>query len=91
MVLLGSVIINNQTQLLQQQIDAHGASVATQLAESVKEPILAEDMLTLRLLSSNLTKDEKVSGTAILDSQGKVLAKIKYEITGNQYCHQYDQ
>lgn len=75
MILLGSVIINNQTQLLQQQIDAHGGSVATQLAESVKEPILAEDMLTLRVLTSNLTNDEKVSGTAILDSQGKVLAR----------------
>lgn len=75
MMLLGSVVIKNQITLLHQQINAHGSSVATQLAESVKEPILAEDMLTLRVLTSNVTDDDKVSGTAVLDSQGKMLAK----------------
>jgi adenylate cyclase len=75
MTLLGSVIINNQTQLLQRQINAHGTSIAAQLAESVKEPILAEDMLTLRILTSKLTTDEKISGAAVLDSKGRILAQ----------------
>lgn len=75
MIVLGSVVINNQKQLLQQQIDAHGRSVAKQLAESVKEPILADDVLTLNVITSNLDSDEKVQGTAVLDNNGNQLAR----------------
>lgn len=75
MIVLGSVVINNQKQLLQQQIDAHGHSVASQLADSVKEPILADDALSLSVLTSNLISDDKIRGAAVLDIQGNMLAR----------------
>jgi adenylate cyclase len=75
MIVLGSVVITNQKQLLQQQIDAHGHSVAGQLAESAKEPILADDALSLSVLTSNLNHDDKIKGTAVIDIQGNILAR----------------
>lgn len=75
MIVLGSVVITNQKQLLQQQIDAHGHSVASQLAEAAKEPILADDALSLSVLTSNLNSDNKIKGTAVIDIQGNILAQ----------------
>ena len=47
MVILGSVIVSNQTQLLRTQINNFGQAVVTQLGESSKELVLSDDILSL--------------------------------------------
>lgn len=74
MVLLGSVVITNQEKLLRNQIDAHGNTVAIQLAESAKELILAGDRLSLGVLTENMTNDKSILGTSVVDDKGNTLA-----------------
>ncbi|MDT8403263.1 adenylate/guanylate cyclase domain-containing protein [Sulfuriflexus sp.] len=74
MVLLGSVVINNQEKLLRKQINAHGNTVAIQLAESAKELILADDRLSLGVLTRNMINDKSILGTGVFDDKGNALA-----------------
>lgn len=74
MVLLGSVVITNQEKLLRGQITAHGNTIASQLAESVKEQILASDKLSLSVMTKNMANDENILGTAVYDDKGTLLA-----------------
>ncbi|WP_126456126.1 adenylate/guanylate cyclase domain-containing protein [Sulfuriflexus mobilis] len=74
MVLLGSVVITNQEKLLRSQINAHGNTVAIQLAESSKELILADDKLSLGVLTRNMSNDESILGTSVFDDKGNILA-----------------
>lgn len=74
MVLLGSVVITNQEKLLRNQIDAHGNTVAIQLAESAKELILAGDKLSLGVLTRNMINDKSIFGTSVIDDKGNTLA-----------------
>lgn len=74
MVLLGSVVITNQEKLLRNQINAHGNTIAGQLAESVKEQILASDKLSLSVMTKNMANDENILGTAVYDDKGALLA-----------------
>jgi len=74
MVLLGSVVITNQEKLLRNQINAHGNTIASQLAESVKEQILASDKLSLSVMTKNMTNDENILGTAVFNDKGNLLA-----------------
>ena len=74
MILLGSVVITNQEKLLRNQIDAHGNTVAIQLAESAKELILADDRLSLGVLTQNMANDESILGTSVFDDKGNALA-----------------
>lgn len=74
MGLLGSIIIGNQTRLLRAQIDGFGRTVVQQMAESAKEPLLANDALGLDMLATNLSNGPNVLGTTIFSNDGKVLA-----------------
>lgn len=74
MALLGSVIITNQEKLLRNQINAHGNTIASQLAQSAKEQILASDKLSLSVMTKNMTNDENILGTVVYDDKGNVLA-----------------
>ena len=73
MILLGSVVITNQEKLLRNQINAHGNTVAIQLAESAKELILADDRLSLGVLTRNMANDESILGNSVVDDKGKTL------------------
>ena len=74
MVLLGSVVIKNQEKLLRNQINAHGNTIASQLAQSAKEQILAGDKLSLSVMTKNMTNDENILGTVVYDDKGNTLA-----------------
>lgn len=74
MILLGSVVIKNQEKILRSQIDAHGNTVAIQLSESAKELILADDQLSLKVLTTNMANNENILGTTVLDDKGNSLA-----------------
>lgn len=71
---LGAVIIHDQTSLLNRQIHSTGRTVVSQMAESAKEPLLANDVLQLEVLAYNLATSENVLGTVIYSSELKVMA-----------------
>lgn len=74
MALLGSLIIHNQTQLLNRQVHTLGQTVVSQLAQSAREPLLTNDNLQLEVLTYNLATAENVIGAAIYSSEMKILS-----------------
>jgi len=75
MITLGSAVINNQTHLMRSQIDTFGRTVVTQVAESVKEPLMADDILGMKVLVSGLVLDKNILGVSIISLDGKILAQ----------------
>jgi len=75
MVLLGMLLIDRQSALLRADIGRFGHTVASQVADSAKELVLAKDELGLKVLVSNLTRNENIDGTAVIAADGEVLAR----------------
>jgi adenylate cyclase len=74
MILLGLVIVTNQTQLLKTQMNEFGEAVVTQLAESSKELVLSDDLLSLMVVISNLGSNDSILGAVVYSDNGKILA-----------------
>jgi len=74
MSLLGALIVQNQTQLLNRQIHSTGRTIVHQMAASAKELLLANDALQLEILTYNLGTSENIVGTAIYSTDHKLLA-----------------
>ncbi|MDH5407643.1 MAG: HAMP domain-containing protein, partial [Gammaproteobacteria bacterium] len=74
MILLGLVITNNQTRLLESQMNDFAQTVVKQLSESSKELILSDDSLSLMVLISSLSANKNTLGVVIYNEGGKVLA-----------------
>lgn len=74
MASLGLFISNNQNRLMRAQLDDFGHTMALQLAKLASEPILSEDSLNLRMLTTNLGQDEKVLGAGIYAHNGELLS-----------------
>ncbi len=74
MVMLGILVGTNQTDLLEQQMNLHGVTQVEQLAESAREPLLANDNLNLELLTHNLTLSEGIMGAAVFNEEMKFAA-----------------
>lgn len=74
MSLLGLMIISNQSELLRSQINEFGQTMVDHLAESSKELVLSDDILSLMVQVSNLGKNENVLGAVVYSHDGKVLA-----------------
>lgn len=74
MGLLGLMVVSSQSQLLRTQIDEFGQTMVDHLAESSKELVLSDDILSLMVLVSNLGKNENILGAVIYAHDGKVLA-----------------
>ncbi|MDH3947990.1 MAG: HAMP domain-containing protein [Gammaproteobacteria bacterium] len=74
MVILGLVIVTNQTQLLRSQINDFGQAVVSQLGESSKELVLSDDILSLMVVISNLGTNESILGAVVYSDNGKILA-----------------
>ncbi len=74
MALLGLAMVSNQTELMRAQMEDFGETIVNQLAESAKEPVLAGDLLALRVLTSNLAGRESIVGAAVYADNGDVLA-----------------
>ncbi len=73
MGILGLVVVNKQTRLLQKQMNHFGQTVVNQLAESAKEPVLSDDILGLMVVSNNLGNNDYILGALIYAENGKVL------------------
>ena len=65
MSLLGTIIVQHQVQLIRTQINKFGFTVIHQMAESAKEPLLANDTLNLETLTTNLASIDSILGSAI--------------------------
>ncbi len=74
MTLLGLMIVSNQSQLLREQINDFGQTMVDHIAESSKEPVLSDDILSLMVLLSNLGQNENIIGAVIYAHDGTVLA-----------------
>ena len=75
MVALGILVGTNQTALLEQQMNQHGATQVQQLSESAREPLLANDTLNLELLTHNLTLSEGIMGAAVFSEEMRIAAR----------------
>lgn len=74
MILLGLVIVKNQTQLLLKQMDHFANTVVEQLADSSKELVMSDDILSLMVVISNLGAQENILGAVIYSDDGQILA-----------------
>ncbi len=74
MALLGLTIISNQNELMLAQMDDFGQTILDQLAVSAKEPVLAGDLLALRVMTNNLAGRESILGAVVYGDNGEVLA-----------------
>ncbi len=74
MIVLGILIGSNQSRLLHEQMVDFGRTVVHQIAESAKEPLLAEDILGLELIVNNLNNQHEILGAAIYAFEGKRVA-----------------
>ena len=76
MILLGLVIVSNQTQLLRAQMSDFGQTVAGQLANSSKELILSDDILSIMVSVKNLGSHKGILGAVVYSETGKKLATL---------------
>ncbi len=69
MVVLGFLLGTNQTSLLEQQMDKYGSTLVSQMAETAREPLLANDELNLELLTNSLNQDSNIKGAAVFSDE----------------------
>ncbi len=69
MVILGWVIARDQAALLEGQIVESSRTVVQQLAQIAKEPVLAEDSLTLEVIVNHLNEQHGVLAAAIYSEE----------------------
>ena len=74
MVLLGLAIVTNQTTILRNQIHEFGQAVVSQLADSSKELLLSDDILSLMVVTSNLGNNSGILGAVIYSQKGIPIA-----------------
>lgn len=74
MASLGLFISDSQNRLIRTQLHDFGTTMAQQLAKLASEPILSENSLNLRMLTTNLDQDEKVLGAGIYTHDGALLS-----------------
>ena len=75
MGLLGFVVVTNQQQLMRDQLNDHGETVAQQLADAATEPVLSGDRLSLSVLMKNVAENAGIYGAGVLSDKGETLAK----------------
>ncbi|HUF92948.1 MAG TPA: adenylate/guanylate cyclase domain-containing protein [Candidatus Limnocylindria bacterium] len=81
-VLVSTFLLRQQQSTLTAEITKRGLTIAQNLADGAKNPILTEDELTLNLLVKDAMKDADVAYVAIVDENGKVLAHSEVGLVG---------
>ena len=74
MILLGIILVQQQTQLLQKQISEQGSTLVRLMAKAAREPLLAEDKLALDAITSGFASNNIV-GTAIATLDGEIISQ----------------
>jgi adenylate cyclase len=75
MTLLGSIMIQQQTTQMQDQISEQGHTLVHLMAESAKEPLLAEDELALDTITSGFSNNGSVLGAALASLEGEIISR----------------
>jgi adenylate cyclase len=75
MSLLGIILIQQQSEQMQEQIIEQGSTLARLMAQSVKEPLLADDSLALDTTTSSFAKGNSVLGAVVSSLQGEIVSK----------------
>lgn len=73
MAVLGTVLLNNQVERMQAQADGFGRAIASQLADTAREPMLADDSFALKVLINNLVRSETLQGAALFSREDETL------------------
>lgn len=81
-VLVSTFLLRQQQKTLTAEMTKRGLTIAQNLADSAKNPVLTEDELTLNLLVKDAMKDGDVAYVAIVDENGKVLAHSEVGLVG---------
>ena len=71
MTLLAFILLNNQLQRMRDQADSFGNAIATQLAHTAREPLLAEDRFLLKVHINNLVRSDSIAGAALFNREGE--------------------
>jgi adenylate cyclase len=74
MTLLGSLIVQQQTRLFEDQIHEQGTALARLMAQSAKEPLLATDKLALDVITTGFANNGSVKGTALITLEGQTIS-----------------
>jgi adenylate cyclase len=74
MVLLGTILVQQQTQVLQKQINEQGSTLVRLMAKAAREPLLADDKLALDAITSGFASNNIV-GTAIAILDGEIISQ----------------
>ncbi|UCE89367.1 MAG: HAMP domain-containing protein [Pseudomonadota bacterium] len=75
MMLFGIILVQQQTRLLDTQISEQGSTLVRLMAESAKEPLLADDELALDAIARSFSGGDSVLGTAIIALDGKIISR----------------
>jgi len=75
MALLGLFIAHNQSQVLEQQISESGNTVLRQMADFSREPLLANDQLSLEIIVNNLAAEQGILGVALYNENRELIVK----------------
>ncbi len=75
MIGLGFVIGTKQSVQLSDQIDKFGTTLVQRMAESAREPLLANDKLNMELITRGLTDDANIDGAAIFSDEFVLMAE----------------
>src|SRR5688572_19798581 len=81
-VLVSTFLLRQQQRTLTAEITKRGLTIAQNLADGAKNPVLTEDELTLNLLVKDAMKHADVAYVAIVDETGKVLAPSEVGLVG---------
>jgi len=75
MVILGWVIATDQAAMLEQQMIESSHTVVQQLAQIAKEPVLADDTLTLKVIVNHLNEQRGLFAVAIYSDEMKPIVQ----------------
>jgi len=75
MVLLGFILVQQQSRILQDQISEQGSTLVRLMGQSASEPLLADDKQALDTIAASFTNGNSVLATAIISPEGEVVAQ----------------
>jgi adenylate cyclase len=84
MVGLGIVIGSKQSGQLSEQIDKFGATLVQRMAETAREPLLANDTLNMELIVNTLSDDANIDGAAIFSDEYRLVVQAGMIPTDNR-------
>ena len=75
MLLLGMILVQQQSLILQEQINEQGTTLVHLMGQSAREPMLADDKQALDTIAESFMGGNSVMATAIISLGGEVVAE----------------